>query len=88
MLVQSTRPLLTNEDRLEKNAYIKQIGIAYWMKLIREGVPKTDARAIAAAIAKYDVAKRLPSLEQRALIVRYSPLICRAQLWRTSLLLT
>ncbi|NEQ31834.1 MAG: hypothetical protein F6K04_12655 [Leptolyngbya sp. SIO4C5] len=88
MLAQTSPTTFSTGDRSEQNAYIKQIGIAYWMKLVREGIPKTDARTIAAAIAKYDVAKRLPSLEQKELIVHYSPLICRAQLWRTRLLLT
>ncbi|NJL85697.1 MAG: hypothetical protein HC886_06500 [Leptolyngbyaceae cyanobacterium SM1_1_3] len=87
MLAQSVKPAPVDDLRAEQNAYVKQIGIAYWMKLVREGVPKSDARTIAAAIAKYDVAKRPPSSEQKALIVHYSPLICRAQLWRTSLLL-
>ena len=77
----------SQESRTELNAYVKKIGILYWQKLIRVGVPRGEARRIAAAIAKYDAVNRIPDSYQKQLIVKYSPLICRAHLWRTDILL-
>lgn len=68
------------------NTDIKRIGVAYWQLLVKAGIPKTDARQIAAAIAKFDIVQRPPSWEQKQLISQFSPLICRAKLWRTHLL--
>jgi len=65
----------------------KQLGVTYWQKLVREGVPKSEARIIAAAIAKYDLFARSPSSEQKNLISQFSRFVCRAQLWRSHLLL-
>ena len=67
------------------NGLVRQIGIAYWQKLVKAGVPFNEARSIAAAIAKFDVAHRQPNDEQRSLIIQHSLLICRAELWRTGL---
>ncbi|NER79673.1 MAG: hypothetical protein F6K42_08835 [Leptolyngbya sp. SIO1D8] len=67
--------------------YFRQTGITYWQKLIREGVPREEAGKIAAAIAKFDLFARTPSSEQKRLISQFSPLVCRAQLWRSHLLL-
>lgn len=67
--------------------HFKILGITYWQKLIREGVPKEEARKIAVAIAKFDILERLPSNEQKQLISRFSPSVCRARLWRSDLLL-
>ena len=75
------------ESRTQLNAYVKKIGILYWQKLIQVGVPQLEARRIAAAIAKYDAANRIPNPDQKQLIVKYSPLICRAHLWRSDILL-
>lgn len=74
--------------RQQHNATIKKVGVRYWQKLWQTGIPPLEARKIAAAIAKFDIAHRPPSLEQKQLITRYSPLICRAQLWRKDLLLS
>lgn len=67
---------------------IKEIGAAYWQQLIQIGVPKQDARAIAVAIAKYDVIQSHPRDMQKQLICHYSAFVCRAKLWRAGLLLT
>lgn len=67
--------------------HFKKLGITYWLKLVREGVPREEARLIAAAIAKFDIFERSPSSEQKCLISQFSPSVCRAQLWRSHLLL-
>jgi len=59
----------------------------YWRQLIEAGVPLETARVIAWIIARYDAAKRLPNAAQAALLFQYCPMICRAGLWRSSLLL-
>ncbi|MEO1145828.1 MAG: hypothetical protein AAFY26_09545 [Cyanobacteria bacterium J06638_22] len=59
----------------------------YWRQLIEVGVPLETARIIAWVIARYDAAHRLPSRAQADLLSQYCPLICRAGLWRSSLLL-
>ncbi|HEY9736628.1 MAG TPA: hypothetical protein V6D06_10110 [Trichocoleus sp.] len=76
------------EPRQQRNREVKKVGVQYWRRLHQNGIPLLEARQIAAAIAKFDVAKRPPTGEQAALIIRYSPLICRAQLWRRDLLPT
>ena len=86
-LLQSADAKVTQESRTKLNGYVKKIGILYWQKLMRVGVPQGEARSIAAAIAKFDAANRLPNPDQKQLIVKYSPLICRAHLWRTDILL-
>lgn len=72
---------------VDSAGHFKVLGITYWQKLIREGVPKDEARKIAVAIAKFDVLDRVPSSEQKQLISQFSPSVCRAQLWRSHLLL-
>ncbi|MEO1095538.1 MAG: hypothetical protein AAFX01_11630 [Cyanobacteria bacterium J06638_28] len=67
--------------------YFQKIALAYWQKLVREGVPKQEAQAIAAAIAKFDLFERRPSHPQQQIISQFSALICRAQLWRSELLM-
>lgn len=84
---QSTYTEVNQASRNQLNAYVKKIGVCYWQKLIQIGVPRREARNIAAAIAKYDAANRIPNPEQKQLIAKYSPLICRAHLWRTDMLL-
>jgi hypothetical protein len=75
-------------DRLQHKAWLKTKVVLYWRCLMQQGVPYQDARHIAIAIAKYDVNKKCPNPQQTALIMQYSPLICRAKLWRSKLLLT
>lgn len=73
--------------RHQRNAALKKMGVQYWQRLCRVGIPAPEARQIAAAIAKYDLAQRPPKPDHACLIQRYSALICRAELWRRSLLL-
>ena len=80
----ATLPPLSKEH---KSAEIKRIGVQYWQRLCRVGIPITEARTLAAAIAKYDAAQRPLSPEERYLLIRYSPWVCRAQLWRGDRLL-
>ncbi|HEY9881340.1 MAG TPA: hypothetical protein V6D29_22985 [Leptolyngbyaceae cyanobacterium] len=84
MYLTADTPQVTRQQR---NAEVKRVGVQYWRQLREAGIPTLDAGKIAAAIAKFDIARRSPTLEQKQLITRYSPLICRAQLWRRDLLL-
>jgi hypothetical protein len=83
------RPVVTPSLNPEaKRHAVKHVGVAYWQLLVKVGVPKPEAVKIAAAIAKFDIVNRQPSPEQRALISQFSAAICRAQLWRSHLLLS
>ncbi len=62
-------------------------GITYWQKLVREGVPKDEARKIASASAKFELFEKPPSQDQKQLISQFSAFVCRAQLWRSDLLI-
>jgi hypothetical protein len=73
-------------DRQLRNQQIKKVGLHYWQQLCQVGIPSSEARRIAAAIAKFEVAQRPPAPDQAHLIGRYSVLICRARLWRRDLL--
>ncbi|MEO0824835.1 MAG: hypothetical protein AAFX95_21985 [Cyanobacteria bacterium J06639_16] len=83
---QTAPPVFPSLSRLELNTRIKQIGVLYWIKLMREGIPRNESRTIAAAIAKFRIANRRPTSDQKLLIVQYSALICRAGLWHSDLL--
>ena len=85
---QVSTPSPTRLDRRAKGDIVKNIGVAYCQLLVKVGVPKRDAVKIAAAIAKFDIVRRQPSPEQQALIAQFSAPICRAQLWRSHLLLS
>jgi hypothetical protein len=74
-------------NKEQKSSEVKRLGVQYWQQLCRVGVPLTDARKMAAAIAKYDIAQRPITPDERYLIIRYSPFVCRAQLWRGNMLL-
>lgn len=63
------------------------LGLTYWQKLVREGTPRDEAQIIAAAIAKFELFHKLPTPEQKQLILKCSRFLCRAQLWRSDLLL-
>ncbi|MEM1310767.1 MAG: hypothetical protein AAGF98_14965 [Cyanobacteria bacterium P01_H01_bin.153] len=65
----------------------RSLSIIYWQKLVREGVPKKEAQALAKAIVKFELFAQSPSQEHKQLISRFSALLCRAQLWRSDLLL-
>jgi len=78
---------LDDAKRIAINLIVREIVPVYWRKLIELGVPINEAHDIAEAIAHYDAAKKRPSQEQKELIKRYCPTICRAELWRSKLLL-
>lgn len=59
----------------------------YWRKLIEMGVPINEAKTVAWIIARYDIAKRLPTPKQRQILSHYCRFVCRAELWRVQLLL-
>ena len=59
----------------------------YWRKLVEAGVPVHAADAIAKAIAQYDAVRKAPSSDQQDLINEYCRFICRANLWRSQLLM-
>lgn len=59
----------------------------YWQQLVEQGVPLKAARIIAEAIANYDSTSRPPTPLQQQLIRHYCRFVCRAQLWRSRLLL-
>lgn len=65
----------------------RSLSIIYWQKLVREGVPKAEAQTVAKAIVKFELFAQQPSPEHQQLISRFSALLCRAQLWRSDLLL-
>lgn len=72
----------------ESSYFPRQVRVFYWQKLVREGVPKPEAKVIATAIANFDISHKQPPSAQRRLIAQYSAGICRAQLWRSALLLS
>ncbi|NET31758.1 MAG: hypothetical protein F6K19_07115 [Cyanothece sp. SIO1E1] len=65
---------------------IRTIASNHWVKLMGLGVPSADAWNISVAITKFDFGNKDLEPEQRELINQYSPLICRAKLWRRELL--
>jgi len=66
---------------------LREIAPTYWRQLIEVGIPIDAANMIAWIIVRYDAARRLPNHEQVRLLQHYCPLICRAGLWRSHLLL-
>lgn len=65
----------------------RSLSIIYWQKLVREGVPRQEAQTLAKAIVKFELFGYPPSREHKQTISRFSALLCRAQLWRSDLLL-
>ncbi|NJN59058.1 MAG: hypothetical protein HC879_16955 [Leptolyngbyaceae cyanobacterium SL_5_9] len=78
---------LNDAKRIAINLIVREIVPVYWRKLIELGVPINEAHDIAEAIARYDAAKKRPNRKQKELIKRYCATICRAELWRSKLLL-
>jgi hypothetical protein len=78
---------LNDAKRIAINLIVREIVPVYWRKLIELGVPINEAHDIAEAIARYDAAKKRPNRKQKELINRYCATICRAELWRSKLLL-
>lgn len=60
----------------------------YWRKLVEVGVPVDVANVIAKAIAQYDAVRQMPTSNQQHLINEYCRYICRADLWRSQLLIS
>lgn len=73
--------------KMDVTSNFKALGTTYWQKLVREGVPRDDAKEIATAIAKLELFAKPPSSEQKQLISEFSRFVCRAQLWRSDLLI-
>lgn len=65
---------------------VRQTRPVYWRKLVEAGVPIHAADVIAKAIAQYDAVRQAPSSDQQTLINEYCRFICRANLWRSQLL--
>lgn len=80
-------PVPQTSEQCKQLLQIKQVGSSYLQKLLHIGIPQQDARSIAVAIAKYDVAQCHPHDMQKRLISHYSAFVCRANLWRAGLLL-
>lgn len=79
--------IATESTRRSRRIAIREIVPIYWRKLIEVGVPINVAKSIAWAIVRYDVVHKVPTPMQQALISQYCRFICRAQLWRSDLLL-
>ncbi|MGF1457844.1 MAG: hypothetical protein ACFBSG_02340 [Leptolyngbyaceae cyanobacterium] len=65
----------------------RSLSIIYWQKLVREGVPKREAQILAKVIVKFELFAQSPTPEHKRLISQFSALLCRAQLWRSDMLL-
>ena len=79
--------IATVAQTMDVASNFKELGITYWQKLVREGVPRDEAKKIATAIAKLELFAKPPSLAQKQLISQFSRFVCRAQLWRSDLLI-
>lgn len=59
----------------------------YWRRLIEVGMPIDVARRVAEAVAWLDAAQRPLTPYQKRLIGQYCVMVCRAELWRSGMLL-
>ncbi len=73
--------------RMKQRNRIRKMRPVYWRRLVEVGVPIHIADVIADAIAQYDARRRYPTRVQQSLIKEYCRFICRAELWRSQLLL-
>lgn len=80
----------STKSNIKSNSKIsaRELMPIYWRKLIELGVPINEAKAIAWIVARYDVACKVPGPHQQLLVRQYCRFLCRAGLWRASLLLT
>ncbi|NER00043.1 MAG: hypothetical protein F6K30_25645 [Cyanothece sp. SIO2G6] len=91
----SVDELKTNTDRRRKQQIkrmwqrnrIREMRPVYWRRLVEVGVPVQVADVLAKAIAQYDASRRLPNTVQQHLISEYCRFVCRAELWRSQLLI-
>lgn len=72
--------------RLVQRNRIRKIRPVYWRRLVEVGVPVQVADVIAKAIAQYDASRQQPNPVQQHLIREYCRFVCRAELWRSQLL--
>jgi hypothetical protein len=79
--------VIRSPQRIRYDQTLPSLATTYRHKLIREGAPKTEARDIAIAIAKFELFQKAPTPEQKHLISTCSRFVCRAQLWHRDLLL-
>lgn len=80
-------PTPARKPALNQMPSVREVTPVYWRQLIEVGVPIDVAQIIAWAIARYDIGRRLPEPQQLALIQHYCRYLCRANLWRSRLLL-
>ncbi|MEM9908793.1 MAG: hypothetical protein AAF921_27670 [Cyanobacteria bacterium P01_D01_bin.44] len=66
---------------------VNQLRNIYWRKLMQAGISPRTAKAIAGAIATYDLEHIRPSKREQQLISYYCTAIAQAKLWRLELLL-
>lgn len=70
-----------------QSTHVRERLPVYWRRLIEAGMPIDDARIAAEAIAWFDTAQKPLTQSQKVLVSRYSALVCRAELWRSGMLL-
>jgi hypothetical protein len=66
---------------------ILQLRNIYWRKLLQVGIPSSEAKLIAEAIANFDTRQQIPTGQQKQLIGHYCTFIAQARLWRLELLI-
>lgn len=71
----------------QQSLQVRQLIPVYWRRLIEAGLPIEDARTIADAIAWFDVAEKPLTHWHKTLIEQYCVMVCRAELWRSGMLL-
>lgn len=60
----------------------------YCKKLIQSGIPNSDAKSVALAIANFDIKQLMPTARQCHKLHQYALPVCRANLWRSRMFLT
>ena len=60
----------------------------YCRKLVQSGIPGSDAKSVALAIANFDIKQLLPTARQCTKLHQYALPVCRANLWRSRMFLT
>jgi hypothetical protein len=73
---------------LQRSLRSRELMPIYWRKLIEVGIPISPARIVAEGIARFDTLGQPLTSPQKKLICQYSALVCRAELWRSGMLLS
>lgn len=73
--------------KTSKRSRLKRLGIRYWQRLMRVGVPQQDAKELAIAVVRYSHLDCRPSFKEKRLIGRYCQHLCAVGLWHLELLL-